>query len=285
MSYSISSENFNHPLLKPILEALTNYFASINVKFFVIGATARDIIMSIYNEQSGRATLDLDIAIAISNWDEFKTIEEGIVKIEGFEKDKSQKQRFIYKEDFELDIVPYGDIMKEDYKIFFPPDEQFAMTVLGFKEVNSATVEIELDESVSIKIASLAGIFILKVFAWIDRSNKTNKDADDIAFIINNYLSINEQRAGEDYYEQIYLDENYSIESAGAKLLGIDTAIILQEYPDTKDKIIAIIETEIRKEDESRLINQMIETNTNFEYEETLHCLESIVIGLKSKIS
>ncbi len=281
MNYSISSKDFDHPLLKPILNELTEYFSSIDIKFFVIGATARDIMFSIHGEKARRATHDLDIAIAISNWDEYKTIEEGIVKIEGFEKDKSQIQRFIYKEDFKLDIVPYGDIMKEDYKIFFPPDEQFAMTVLGFKEVNSATVEVELDESFSIKIASLAGIFILKVFAWIDRNHETNKDADDIAFIINNYLGINEQRAGEEYYDEIYLDKDFTIESGGAKLLGIDVAIILQEYSETKEKIIAIIDTEIEKEDESRLINQMIETNTNFEYDEALKCLENIVKGLR----
>jgi predicted nucleotidyltransferase len=281
MNYSISSKDFDHPLLKPILNDLTEYFSSINIKFFVIGATARDIMLSIHGEKARRATHDLDIAIAISNWDEFKTIEEGIVKIEGFEKDNSQKQKFIYKKDFELNIVPFGDIMKEGDKVFWPPDEQIAMSVLGFAEVNKATLKIEIDKDVSINIAPLAGVFILKIVAWADRNFKTNKDADDIAFIINNYLGINEQRAVEKYYEEIYLDKSFSIETAGAKLLAIDINEILKSATETKEKIITIIETEIDNQEESRLINQMIETNTNFEYENTLQCLINIVERLK----
>ncbi len=96
MSYNISSDKFQHPLLKPILQKLTEYFSKEDIHFFVIGATARDIIMQLHDEKSGRATNDLDIAISINNWDDYSKIEEGIVNIEGFEKDASQKQRFIY---------------------------------------------------------------------------------------------------------------------------------------------------------------------------------------------
>ncbi|MGX1024758.1 hypothetical protein ACSSV5_001929 [Psychroflexus sp. MBR-150] len=42
MNYSISSKKFNHPLLKPILQELTDYFKAWGISFFVIGATARD---------------------------------------------------------------------------------------------------------------------------------------------------------------------------------------------------------------------------------------------------
>ena len=80
MSYNISSEKFQHPLLKQIFEKLTEYFFGMNIQFYVIGATARDIIMMLHNEKSGRATHDLDIAIAISNWDEYTVVEKGILK-------------------------------------------------------------------------------------------------------------------------------------------------------------------------------------------------------------
>ena len=166
MSYNISSDKFQDPLLKPILASLTEYFKSVDVCFYVIGATARDIAMINYNQKTGRATRDLDIAIAISNWDEYKTIEEGIVNIDDFEKDLHQKQRFIFCDNFELDIVPFGNIMKEDDKVFWPPDEQIAMSVLGFKEVAEATENYKIDEDVEIEVASLVGIFILKLVAW-----------------------------------------------------------------------------------------------------------------------
>lgn len=71
MSYKINSDKLAHPLLKPILKELDNYFNKSGIQFFVIGATARDIVMEIHNEKSGRLTHDLDIAIAISNWDQY----------------------------------------------------------------------------------------------------------------------------------------------------------------------------------------------------------------------
>ncbi len=97
MNYNISSKNLEHPLLKPILEKLVAYFADSNIQFYVIGATARDIIMKAHNEKAGRASHDLDIAIAISNWKEYQKVEDGIQKIEGFTKDIKQKQRFLYQ--------------------------------------------------------------------------------------------------------------------------------------------------------------------------------------------
>ena len=54
MSLDISSDKFTHPLLKPILLELTEYFKQAGISFFIIGATARDIIMEMHNEKSGR---------------------------------------------------------------------------------------------------------------------------------------------------------------------------------------------------------------------------------------
>jgi len=75
MSCNISSETFYNPLLKELLQKLTEYFQTIGSDFYIIGATARDIIMSgIHNQTSKRRTVDLNIAIAIKDWDKFEQI-------------------------------------------------------------------------------------------------------------------------------------------------------------------------------------------------------------------
>ena len=95
MSYNISSKNLNNPLLKDLLKDLSSFFGSINVDFYVIGATARDIILSnLHDLVPERKTDDLDIAIAISDWNQFRSIEENLPKIEGFEKSKELNTSF-----------------------------------------------------------------------------------------------------------------------------------------------------------------------------------------------
>ncbi len=279
MNYKISSSNFGQSFLKPLLEELLEYFNSINTKFFIIGAYARDLIMSTHNIKSGRQTLDLDIAIAISDWPVFKQIETDLLSFENFTKDPGLKQRFIYKNIYLLDIVPFGNIMNEKDKIFWPPDESFAMSVLGFSEVDAATQKMIIDDHLTIEIASLAGVFLLKIVAWNDRHVKSNKDADDMGFILTNYLTINEKRAIDNHYD-IYEDRNFSVSTAGAKLLGRDIAEMLVKQFTTKNKIVQILQLEIDKKEESILINQMIETNKIFKYEEALKCIQNLVLGI-----
>ena len=280
MSYSISSEKFTHPLLKPILLELTAYFKEAGISFFVIGATARDIIMELHDAQSGRLTYDLDIAITVNDWEQWLNVEQELLKLENFTKDKNQKQRFIYKGKFQLDIVPFGEIMKKDHKIFWPPNEELAMSVLGFTAADEAALSVRIDDETEIKIATLSGIFILKIIAWKDRHQSNNKDADDMGFILANYLSIHEERAAAKYYNEVYETEAFTITTGGAVLLGKDIKELLENHLETLETILEILTEEVNKKEESTLINQIIETHKSLSYEEVLQSIQNIVNGL-----
>ena len=276
MSYNISSKNFSNPLLKELLKELSNYFISIDSEYYVIGATARDIILSgIYNQTPGRKTYDLDIAIAIPDWNKFDEISQGIENIDGFQKSTKQKQRFIYQKIYMLDVVPFGEIAKEDNNIYWPPEETHAMSVIGFSEIARQTLKIEVDNSFTIYVATLPGIFILKLVAWRDRKLETNKDADDIAFIISNYLEINELRAATENYD-IYEVDGFSTFISGGTLLGRDAREILKTNPEILTEFIGILRAELDKNDESLLINQIMETHTTLKYEDVVNSLLSI---------
>lgn len=283
MSYNISSKKFTHPLLKPILLELTEYFKEAGISFFVIGATARDIMMEMHNETSGRLTHDLDIAITVNDWEQWKKVEEDIINLENFTKDPDQKQRFIYREKFQLDIVPFGDIMKSDNKIFWPPNEEMAMSVLGFSAADESGVIVSIDNETKIKIATLGGIFILKIIAWKDRNQSNNKDADDMGFIIENYLSIHEERAATTLYEEVYGIEPFRNTTAGAVLLGKDINELLKNHQETIVTITEILTDELNKKEESKLLNQIIETHKSLYYEEVLQSIQNIVDGLNQK--
>ena len=281
MNCHISSDKLSNPLLKELLAALTSYFKSVKSDYYVIGATARDILLTaIHGQSTKRSTDDLDITIAVTSWEDFKSVEKGLCRIVGFEKLKSQLQRFIYKDSYKLDIVPFGGVTKADNKIYWPPEEEVAMSVVGFPEATKNILEVDIDNEFAVKVVQLPGIFLLKLNAFTERHLEDNKDADDIAYIISCYLEINEDRVVKNHYD-IYKAENFTTFIAGATLLGRDIKRILNESPKTIATFINILQEELDANEESILINQMLETHTILKYEEVYKALQSLLNQLK----
>lgn len=277
MSYNISSENLSNPLLKDLLKELSDFFGNINVDFYIIGATARDIVLSnLHDLVPERKTADLDIAIAISDWSQYQYIEENLPNKEDFEKDKTQKQRFWYKGIYVIDIVPFGNVTKEDGSIYWPPDETIAMSVFGFPEMADSTINIKIDNEFSIKVASLPGLFILKLVAWKDRHLLASKDAYDITLLLTNYLDINIERAIDEHYD-LYETDEFDPIIAGAQIMARDVKLLIRNNEKTSEYLCEILAKEIELAEESRLINQLVESDSSLQYEQVLACLKSMI--------
>ena len=276
MSYNISSESFSNPLLKELLEELTKYFSSIGTEFYVIGATARDIILSnIHNQQPERMTSDLDIAIAIPDWEKYSEIAIGLCQLGWFQKSEEQKQRFSYKGYYQLDIVPFGEIAKVDNIIYWPPEENQGLSVAGYTEIVKNAITIIVDDNLTIYVADVPGIFLLKLAAWRDRHFKNNNDAYDIYFIISVYLDINIERVVAEHYD-IYESDNFSPFIAGATLLGRDVKEVLKTNTAILNEFKGFLQNEVAMEEGSFLINQIMEIRSLLKYEEVYNGLLSI---------
>ena len=261
MDLTISSEKIGNPLLIELLRKLTGSFGRMDREFYVIGATARDIIVQqLLDTASTRRTKDLDIAIAIPDWDAFEQIKERLVA-DGFKKSNDMYQRFYYGA-YEVDIVPYGVVAKEDDNIYWPPEEVVAMSVKGFDEVLSEAITVSIDDEFKVKIASLHGLFLLKLNAWLDRNAKTSKDAEDMSFILSNYFMANLDR---EIHQEVYDWENFDEYIVGGYWLAHDLVTLLNVNQLNYYK--EVIEAELAKQEESRLINQMIENSYSLKYE------------------
>lgn len=261
MDLTISSEKIGNPLLVELLRKLTDSFSKMDKEFYVIGATARDIVMQqLLDTESKRRTRDLDIAIAIPDWDTFEQVKQSLI-VDGFEKSRDIQQRFYYGE-YELDIVPYGVVAKDDDNIYWPPDEVVAMSVKGFDEVLSEAITVSIDDDFKIKIASLHGLFLLKFNAWLDRNSKTSKDAEDMSFIFSNYFLANLER---EIHQEVYDWENFDDYIVGGYWLAYDIVALLNKEQLCYYK--NVIEGELAKEEESRLLNHMLENSYGLKYE------------------
>lgn len=272
MNFQISSKKIGNPLLVDLLRKVSRCFAEINQDFFVIGATARDILIRhLVDISSGRKTRDLDLAIAIPNWAAFENIKKTLL-VHGFEKDKQMYQRF-YDNNYELDIVPYGDIEKNDGYIYWPPEEDIAMSVKGFSDVLNDAITVIIDNDFEIKIASLHGLFLLKFNAWLDRNIQTNKDAIDMAFILENYFIANLER---DLHPEVYEWNSFDEFVVGAYWLAYDIVGFL-----SKKHLFyynQCLQEEIGKGEHSKLIQQILDSNRTFSYEQVLLAFKKMIM-------
>lgn len=76
-TYNISYENLRIPCAKQIFDAIQRTLTKYDKKFFLIGALARDIIIEVIHERHiHRATMDIDIAVLLSNWHQYDEIYE-----------------------------------------------------------------------------------------------------------------------------------------------------------------------------------------------------------------
>lgn len=276
MSYHILSKELSNPELKSILQALNSFFQSKEIDFYIVGATARDILLTnLYGLIPERKTMDIDIAIAISDWKEFEIIERELPQREYFEKDSHQKQRFIYKGFYAIDVIPFGKIAQKDGNIYWPPDGVIAMSVSGFPEIAAATISVSIDNEFDIKVSSLSGFFLLKLMAWKDRYLSSSKDAYDIALILDHYIEINEQRAYEEHYD-LYEAEPFDQIEASGRLIARDIKALIGRNKDTMTYLMEILRREIELSQESPLVNQLIKANTKLNPTQVLRILTSM---------
>ena len=164
--------------------------SSIGIPFFVVGANARDILLDVsHGIGSKRATVDIDIAVFIENWDQFKRLKDELIRTTDFSPTR-EIQRLLFKKSLPLDIVPFGGVADKGDFIEWPPDRSFKMSVLGFRECYQHVVQVIIsgEPEVAIKVVSLAGLTILKLISWDENSERRQKDASDLFFIIQNYL-------------------------------------------------------------------------------------------------
>jgi len=134
-----------------ILKEIEEVSTRMHIPFFIVGATARDIILEHqFDISPGRATIDIDIAVLIDRWDKFETLKDRLVHSGKFRLSR-QKQRLIYDDHFPVDIIPFGMIANEDGSITWPPDHEIRMSTTGFQECFQHAVSVKLSSNPSTK--------------------------------------------------------------------------------------------------------------------------------------
>lgn len=218
----------------------------LGMSYFIAGATARDIVLThVFGIPTIRATLDVDLAVAVESWEQFESLKARLVGLKAFEVDKKTAHRLHYisrdgRAGSPLDIIPFRGVEEDDNTIRWPPEMAIVMNVVGYEEALAASVPVQVAPGLKINVASLPGLAILKLFAWLDRGRETPKDAQDFVILLRIYHQAGNQ-------DRLYTDEFALLESVGfdvdvasAILLGKDVKKIAESV--TLEKLNHVLE-------------------------------------------
>lgn len=245
--------------------------------YFLAGATAREIMLRhVFGRPPGRRTLDVDLGIAVRDWDHFKLLKAALVEQAGFQPHARMVQRISYpsKPAVIVDLIPFGGIETAERTIAWPPEEDIVMRVTGFSDGLESAVPVRLDQNLIIRVVSLPVLLVLKLFAWKDRKHEM-RDAPDIYTLLRQYGDAgNEDRLfGEDM--NVLEAEGYDFELAGARLIAHDAARVVSA--DTQKRLREILESNALMEE---LTNQIIVSSPRNDPEHVRRC-EMLIRNLR----
>jgi predicted nucleotidyltransferase len=137
--------------------------------------------------------------------------------------------------------------VERDSVIVWPPDNDNAMSVMGFEEASLHALEIILPAGERVFVASPPGLLILKLIAWRERHwDRPRDDAIDLRALLDSYAAEwNQERLYEEA-DDLLQHFGYDNALAGAALLGRDAAAIAKSP--TLDRIRTIVKEALADE-------------------------------------
>lgn len=271
--------NLQRNELKEVFDAVENAFSMLGIDYYVIGALARDIWYSKENKLS-RATRDADFAILVGTEKQFEEVKDYLKNKKGFQDSKGNSYVMFSPNGIQVDILPFGAIEIDD-KVQIRGTGLTNISVNGFSEVyNNGIAEIQLDSGHHFKVASLSSIVLLKLIAYDDRPEQRAKDGRDVGSIIEHYFDLQADHIYE-HHSDLFTEteKDMELQDIAATVIGREIKITIDANPALLQRVKTILVREIKLEEKSNFIINMI-AETNMNVEEATKRLEKILMPL-----
>jgi predicted nucleotidyltransferase len=264
------------------MEAVRDAARKKGLSFFVVGATARDMMLRYaYDLPVRRATRDVDVAIRAANWTDYSGLVNALVMSGEFTATE-QGHRLLFQGVESLDIIPFGPIAGKERTIAWPPTEETVMGVLGFEEAfrSALTVRLRRDPVLDIPVATPAGLAVMKLISWAESYPARGKDAEDFYYIADNYLDAGNDDRLYNEAEDLTQVEVFNRALAGGRLLGRDMYHLAED--DARRKMHNILLSECESSGSLRLISDIIGSNLSLQeqFNNILALIRSVQVGL-----
>lgn len=262
--------NISHDLSNKLPQEQVNIIREVkqvsdseDLNLFIVGAQARDLILQhAYGLPVHRRTNDIDFGIVVEDWDEFTKLKDKLIASEKFEPHRTMKHRLVHKSGLLIDLVPFGALEDPVGQIAWPPDFAIVMSTIGFREAYDNSIEVRIAEDLTVNVASLAGLALLKLIAWDDR--RFERDAQDLGLMMRHYLDAG--NADRVYTEQgdcvDLLNDEFDYDKVSARILGRDVGLLLSKASrPILEQVLSDVENQAGAD---ALASAMIKGNANY---------------------
>lgn len=263
-----------------LLKEIKSITDSLRIRFLVIGATARDIILEAgYGISTGRKTKDVDFAVMVEDWTAYDRLKMELLSTSHIIENKKILHRFRFKDILDVDILPFGEIENPKGTIKWPEDRS-VMKVLGFREALESGILVKINPILQVPFVSPAGMAALKLIAWSDRRHEfPEKDISDFALVLTKYSQLgNEDRIYEEDPE-LMKEEGSDLDYAGARLLGRDIGRMMN--PEARAEIERILNVYADPEKNDDLITGLAKQLPGKDYNRARKLLDRLKTGLQ----
>jgi predicted nucleotidyltransferase len=241
-----------------VLCDVTLHARTLDIPFFVLGATARDIIFgALYDIPTPRATMDIDLALRVENWEQYTQLRTSMLSTARYDPDTSHRQRLHHSNGAIIDLVPFGPLETPAGMIAWPPDQDIVMRTAGFEEAleSAINVTVAVDPEYAVKVCTPAALAAMKLIAWYENYPARRKDAEDLLFIIREYVHAGNEARLYDADKDLFAAANYVSEEASPRLLGRDIRRIVTL--ETLRALVSILDAETADDSQFRLLSDM----------------------------
>lgn len=145
------------PTVLTLIRTLDEVAAQLRISYFVIGATARDILIEhVHGLETTRATRDVDFAVAVASWEEFARLKTTLVET-GMFRSGEHLHRLTFGNGsgaYPLDLVSFDGVARNG-EIAWPPKGDFVMNVAGYADAHHSALDVEITPGLTVKVVSL----------------------------------------------------------------------------------------------------------------------------------
>jgi predicted nucleotidyltransferase len=185
-------------------------------KIVLIGASA----LGCFLDMRWRKTHDLDLSVSLS-------VEEYLSdfnRLTGWTPDPNFEPRWLAPGGVRIDIIPAGPTVRTAGEVIWPKSG-FRMSLAGLRLAFENKEELQLDENLTICVARLPVIAVLKMLAYEEKPIERQKDLSDLAYILEEFLSEDDPKR----FDDIVFELGLAYEEASAFFLGKEIGHIVNE--------------------------------------------------------